>query len=221
MAPRDAANLVSRFDKEKLEMVLRKMPMASAESIQQVISYKEGTAARYMREDFVEVHPEQSVEEAIQQIRAMPQRPDSLYYVYVAGADGVLSGVVSLKHLVLTAPDRSLGDVMVTSMVTADISDPIEYVGEVMTKYDLMSLPVVDIQGKIRGVIDVEDILDVVIERAKAHQPVELSDGQKEELRKEKSLKGYAFHFIRDVGQFVTHLELLRLKKKDERRKDV
>jgi magnesium transporter len=214
MSANSAANLLSQFPRELIDPILKTMQKAKAEQVQEMLSYEEDTSARYMNESFIEIGGNSTAEEAINLIRKLENPPERLYYIYVVDDDRILVGVASLRRLVLADPTRQLSEIMISKPLSVEINDPIEYAGELVTKYDLMAIPVVDIYGKIRGIINIDDILDVVIDRAKADEPIELTDEEKEDLIKEKKIR-IPFHPIRDVGAFIKWLDSFRQKKKN------
>jgi CBS domain-containing protein len=216
MSANDAANLISEHP--KLDRILKAMEISAADRVRRMLSYKAGTVARYMNEYFVAVKSDLTVGQTIGHIRKLPRHPENFYYVYVLDENGTLCGVVSLKQLILQEPKKCIRDIMISKIISLEAVDPVEYAEELMTKYDLMSLPVTDSNGQFAGIIDIDDILDVVIERSKSNQPFELTDEQKEDIRKEKRLKRYYSALIKDVGQFLRDLEGIAIRKDGERK---
>lgn len=213
MHANDVANLLTNHAKDMLDSILKVMEKSSAEKIQKMLAFEQDAAARYMSESFVEVEYQMTAEEAIEHIRKLQTHPNILYYVYAVDENKSLCGVVSLKKLILAAPKTRIIDIMTPKPISVEINDPIEYVGELIEKYDLMAIPVIDVYGRINGVINIDDILDIVLERIKTNQPIELSGEEKEDLIKEKRMR-FPFHIIRDVGQFLRYLDTFRPKKK-------
>ena len=203
MPPNDAANLISYFNNDKIKSVLGKMQGSNAIRIQEMLAYKPETIARYMSESFFTVNAELSVEEIINIIRNLLSPPENFNYIYVVDENNSLKGVLSLKQLLMADQKTLIKDIMVQKVIALDINYPIEYVERVATKYDLVSLPVVDINNKLRGVINIVEILDLVVERTKSKEPFQLSDQEKDALEKDSRKKKANAHIIKDVGQFV------------------
>jgi magnesium transporter len=105
------------------------------------------------------------VADAIEAIRRYP-RKDSFFYVYCIDADNHLVGVLSLRHLILAQPDAMLSSIMVQHVVRTSIEAAQEEVAQLVAKYDLLSIPVVDLQNRLVGVVTVDDVLDVIQEEA-------------------------------------------------------
>jgi CBS domain-containing protein len=207
MPANDAANLISGYGNSQLDTLLKLMDLNAASKVQEMLSFKEGCAARHMDSIFVSVKKDATVQQTIEVIRNKGKLPDNLYYVYIVDDNDSLIGVVSLKHILMSDPETSVFKIMTTKLITIDISDPIQYVEEIMTKFDLMAIPAVDVNGRIKGVINAEDVLNFVISHTKKHKPIELTSEQKSDLKKERRLKAYTSRMIKDVGQFLKEIE--------------
>jgi len=201
-----AANLLSGQDKFISSQIMKQMTNDTAERIQLMLSLKPGSAARYMSDQFIEVSEHLTVAHALKRIRESNVKSTHLYYVYITADSGQILGAMSLRKMIMADPKVRLSSLSMQAPVTVDINDPIEYVAELMTKYDFMALPVVDVNSRIKGIVNIDDILDVMMDRAKAHQPLELSEEAKEDLLKEKK-KRFPFQLIQDTSQFIRYLE--------------
>jgi Mg/Co/Ni transporter MgtE len=207
--------MLAEYNADDASIMLKKMNSQNAVKIEELLSYKPGTVARYADDLFVAVQQSLTVEESITQLRALQRYPSSFYYVYITDENNTLVGVLSLKNLLLANPSSILKDIMKTKVVSVDMSHPIEYVKELITKYDLMSLPVIDINGRIKGVIDISKILDVVIDRTRSNEPFELNAEQKDTLDKNTRLRKYYSSIIKDMGKFMKDLDAIKPKKRD------
>jgi Mg/Co/Ni transporter MgtE len=215
MSASDAAYILAEYSTDEISLMLKKLNVQSAAKIEEMLSYKPGSVARYMEHLFVSVPQTMTVEEIMRYIRSLQKYPDNFNYVYVVDENEVLFGVISLKNIILADPSAVVKDIMITKLVTVDMSHPISYVKELITKHDLLSLPVIDIGGRIKGVIDIVEILDIILEETKDNEPLELTDEQKETVDKNKRLKKYYTNIVRDVGKFMVDLDSIKPKKKD------
>ena len=179
-----------------------------------MLAYKPETIARYMSESFFTVNAEHSVDEVMNTIRNLEKPPENFNYIYVVDENSILKGIVSLKELLMADPAKLIRDIMVSKVIALDINYPIEYVEKIATKYDLVSLPVVDINNKIRGVINIVEILDLVVDRTKSKEPFELSGEEAKTLEKESRIKKAYTHIIKDVSQVVKDVERKNKNKK-------
>ncbi|MGV8140894.1 MAG: magnesium transporter MgtE N-terminal domain-containing protein [Candidatus Woesearchaeota archaeon] len=215
MSPNDAASILSEYPIDEVTMMLKKMNLESATRLEEVLSYNPGTVARYMDHVFVTVPQTLTVEQAMAHIRSLKKYPYNFNYVYTIDENEVLFGVVSLKNLIIAEPSNLLKDIMVTKVVTVDMSHPIGYVKELITKHDLLSLPVIDVNGRLKGVVDIAKVLDVVLDQVPVAEPLELTADQKETLNKNQRLKKYYSSIVKDIGKFMKDLESIKPKKKD------
>jgi magnesium transporter len=164
-APDDAADLLDVLDDERRERVLELLGSTQGAQLESLLEGEEATAGSLMNTEFLALAEELSVAEAIEEIRRYPKK-ETFFYVYCVDGEGHLVGVLSLRTLILANPDAMLRDVMVQSVVRTQLDSAPEDVAQVVSKYDLMSVPVVDVQNRLVGVVTVDDVLDVIQEQA-------------------------------------------------------
>jgi magnesium transporter len=104
--------------------------------------------------------------EAIQAIRAWKPDAETIYYLFVIDMQGYLCGVVSLRQLVIAAPDTRIAEIMDTEVISVPVGTDQEECARIMRRYDLLALPVVNVDGMLLGVITVDDVMDVLEEEA-------------------------------------------------------
>ena len=215
MSPNDIANMVNDENNDQITLALNFMNKDIAVHVQEMLAYKEGSVARYMEESFITISPDLTVGTATDYVRSLSKYPTDFYYIYVVDENEVLIGVMSLKHLVVADANAIIRDIMKSKVISVDLNSPIEYVEELLTKYDLMSLPVIDINGKMRGIINIDDVLDIVMERAKHKESFELTEEQREDLGKKSRFRNYYSALVKDTNQFLKELDSIKPKKKD------
>jgi magnesium transporter len=164
-APDDAADLLDLLDDERRTRVLQALGAAQGAKLESLLQGEEETAGSLMNTEFLALNEDLTVAEAIEAIRLYP-RKESFFYVYCVDADQHLVGVLSLRSLILAAPSVRLRDIMVQSVVRTQIDSSPEEVAQLVSKYDLLSMPVVDLQNRLVGVVTVDDVLDVIQEQA-------------------------------------------------------
>jgi magnesium transporter len=160
MPAEHAADVVDELPIEQAEKVLDLMEEQHSEDVQGILEYPEQSAGRLMSADFVAVPETATVEEAINRIRRSITQ-ERAFDLYVVNGDRRLVGVVALHRLLIAdprSPLSSLADEVMNVRPEVDRED----VARLVTKYDLVSLPVVDGQGHLLGVISVDDVLDIV-----------------------------------------------------------
>ena len=164
-APDDAADLLDLLDDERRARILELLGASQSAKLASLLEGEEETAGSLMNSNFLALDEEMSVSEAIGAIRQFP-RKESFFYVYCVDADGRLVGVLSLRNLILASPEAKLRDLMVQSVVRTQIDSTPEEVAQLVSKYDLLSIPVVDAQNVLVGVVTVDDVIDVIQEQA-------------------------------------------------------
>ncbi|MDR2714902.1 MAG: CBS domain-containing protein [Coriobacteriales bacterium] len=164
MDPDDAADILGDLPYEKAEKLLWLMGVQDQARIRNLLGYKEKTAGGIMTTDFVTVSENATVAETVEQIRGKSEEYDAVHYVYSVDSQGRLIGAVSLRSLVLAAPETRIFDISVRELRTVSPDADQEEVAEGISKYDLLAMPVVDEDGKLLGIVTVDDAFDVIEE---------------------------------------------------------
>lgn len=164
-APDDAADLLDVLDEERRGRILEILGAAQGAKLESLLEGEEETAGSLMNTEFLALDEDLTVAEAIEAIRQYP-RKESFFYVYCVDSEQHLVGVLSLRSLILAALGSKLRDMMVQSVVRTQIDSSPEEVAQLVSKYDLLSIPVVDHQNVLVGVVTVDDVLDVIQEQA-------------------------------------------------------
>lgn len=171
MEPDDRADVVQTLELDLQKALLdelEKVDPEVAEETRELAAYPEDTAGGIMTTAFVGLPPETKIWQAIDEVRrlAREEEVEIVYYLYVLAYGDKLVGVVSLRDLILAEPGQTLSDVMSENVVRVKDTDLQEEVARSIAKYDFQALPVVDEQGRMLGVVTVDDVVDVVIEEA-------------------------------------------------------
>ncbi len=162
MSPDDRADLFNELDEATQNIVLRGVAHAEREDIRQLSSYEEGTAGSIMTSDYICLPPDTTAAEAISRMRTQAPKRKSMYYIYVVDAKRHLLGFVSLRDVILAPQNRKLGDLVHRDIIVAKADDDQEESVQKIAKYDLMSLPVVNEDDLLIGVITSDDAIDVM-----------------------------------------------------------
>lgn len=164
MDPDDAAALIEELDYDKAEKLLRLMGVKEEKAIRNLLGYEEDTAGRIMTNEFVALPATATVQDAIDALRALDEDFESIYYVYTTDAEGGLTGVLSMRTLVVADHGARLKDLAYRDVVWVAPDLDQEDVAEEMSKYDLVAIPVCDENRHILGIVTVDDALDVIAE---------------------------------------------------------
>jgi len=167
LPPDDAADLVQELDAEDRVHVVDFLDPVTRREVSALLAYEEDEAGGLMSPRFARVRPEMTVDEAIAYLRRQARRRlETIYYVYVLDAEQRLQGVVSFRELFATPGDRRMDEVMETELVTVPEHMDQESVSLLLAESDLLAVPVTDAAGRMKGIVTVDDIVDVVQEEA-------------------------------------------------------
>ena len=160
MEPDEATALLSELPEDKKRKLFQTMEKPSREVLQELLTYKEGTAGRIMTTDYVSVREDQTVGDAIRAFKGTTHPLESVAYIYVLDAEGRLRGVITLRHLLLMDKETPVKDLMNTRLVRVWTDDDVGAVAEVFGKYKFLMVPVVDEENVLVGVITFQDIME-------------------------------------------------------------
>ncbi|NVJ07702.1 magnesium transporter [Myxococcus sp. AM001] len=167
LPPDDLADLVQAVEPEQAESILSQLDDASRREVNVLLAYAEDDAGGLMNPRFARVRPDMSIDEAISYLRKQArERVETVYYAYVLDAEQHLQGVLSLRQLFQSASDKRVADVMQRDVITVSEDTDQEAVSRLFTEHGFMALPVLDAQQRMKGIVTVDDIVDVVQEEA-------------------------------------------------------
>jgi len=179
------ANLLDALDTDDAVDVLADLPdeialqllpdLEDTEDLTELLEYGEETAGGIMAREYVTVQPDWTLQEATEEVRRHADDVDEIYTAYVVDDSGVLVGVVSLKQLLLSPASVPVQDIMETDFISVSVEVDQEKIGEIVQRYDLLSVPVVDDDGRMLGRITIDDVVDVI--RDEAAEDIQLMSG--------------------------------------------
>ena len=162
----DAADLVGDLPEYRAVEILGSLEEDVSEELEKLLPYEDDTAGGLMALEFVAVRSSATVQEAIDRIREKREEVENLYYLFTVDDSDRLAGVVSLKDLVLAAPDSRVSEIMNPELISVNVHVDQEEVAHLFMKYDLVSIPVVDDLNRLVGRITHDDIMDVIEDEA-------------------------------------------------------
>jgi len=167
LAPDDAADAVQAAPDEERDGLLALLDDSARKEVTALLAYAEDQAGGLMSPRFARVRPDMTADEAISYLHKQArERVETIYYVYVLDAQQCLVGVVSFRQLFEAPGSRKVRDLMQTDVVTVSEQLDQEDVGLLFARHSLLAIPVVDADGHMKGVVTVDDIVDVVQEEA-------------------------------------------------------
>lgn len=166
MSPDEAADLLAELPSQRSENLLELMEDDDAEDVRKLLLYHEESAGGIMTTDYVTIRPGLTAEKAICAIREAGEEAELVYYVYVTDELNHLVGVFSLSDLIMAQPDVKVTEFMHKRVVSVKLEDEQNEVAQVISKYNLMAVPVVDDKNIMHGIVTVDDALDKIIPTA-------------------------------------------------------
>ena len=166
MEPDEAADLLAELPEARSRGLLELMNKEDSDDVRKLLSYPEDFAGGIMTTEYAYVPPDVTAEEAIRYLRQNASDAETLFYVYVTDSQDHLMGVFSLKGLIFADPTAKVTDFMEDRVKTVHLTDEQDEVAQVITKYDLLAIPVVDDQNVMHGIVTADDALDKIIPTA-------------------------------------------------------
>ena len=163
MDPDEAADLIAQMPPERMERLLSRMEAEDAADVQELLSYAPDSAGGIMTTEFIGLPNTLTAQQTIDRLRELEPDAETIYYLYVVDEGERLTGVLSLRDLIVSPPARPIVDFMKTQCMKVEIDDSVDDVRDLITKYDLLAVPVVDGEGVLRGIITVDDVIDRMV----------------------------------------------------------
>jgi len=161
----DAADIIGKLPEELSREVLTLLERDDDDEVGDLLRYDEDTAGGIMTPDFIALHEDVTVQDAIETLR-QNREVDMAFYLYVLNDHEQLVGVLSLRKLVLVGPTRVLKDIMEPNVASVRLHTDQEDVARMVARYNLLAVPVVDDNNKLEGIVTVDDVIDVIREEA-------------------------------------------------------
>ena len=182
----DVADLIDLLPEKVSEAVLKKMHRAGVEEVADLLSFADDTAGRIMTPDFIALREDITAKEAIASLQKEYSDVEMPFYLYVVDEYGNLTGVSSLRQLVVVPPDTPLKQFMTTEVFSVRTDTDQEEVARLVARYDILAVPVVDDNNRLVGIVTVDDVIDII--RTEATEDILKMAGVGEEYVETKSI---------------------------------
>ena len=166
MSPDEAADLLSELPPERSNDLLKLMDKEEAEEVQELLRYEEDTAGGLMTTEYVSVFPNMTAAQTIDHLRKVGEEAELVYYVYVTDNQDHLIGVFSLSDLIVARPETPITDFMHKRVVSVELDTKQDEIAQIIAKYNLIAVPVVDAENKMHGIVTSDDALDKILPTA-------------------------------------------------------
>jgi Mg/Co/Ni transporter MgtE (contains CBS domain) len=166
MEPDEAADLLAELPEHRSRGLLALMNKEDSDDVRKLLTYPEDSAGGIMTTEYACVPPNVTAEAAINFLRQNASDAETLFYVYVTDMQDHLMGVFSLKQLIFAEPTAHVEEFMEDRVKSVNLTDEQNEIAQVITKYDLLAIPVVDDQNVMQGIVTADDALDKIIPTA-------------------------------------------------------
>ncbi|MGW8193450.1 MAG: magnesium transporter [Desulforhopalus sp.] len=162
MDPDDRVDLLKGVDEEVRQAIMPLIAQVERNEIRRLWHYEEGTAGAAMTTEYAMLPKDLTVEDALLQLRLQAPDKETIYYIYLTDSDRRLIGILSLRDLIIARRRKTLESIMQTQVISVPHDMGVEEVAGVISKYDLLAVPVVDTENKLLGIITIDDVVDIM-----------------------------------------------------------
>ena len=159
----EAADLLDGVEEDKAEELLNEMETESSEEIRELMEYPDNEVGSIMTTDYISFNENLTVGQTLEELRRLKPESDTIYYLYVLDDEERLIATVSLRDIVISEPEVLLKDLMNTKVIFSYAHDKINSLAEIISKYSLLAVPVVDENSVMQGMVIIDDVIDTLI----------------------------------------------------------
>lgn len=162
----DMADILSQLEEDEREGVMELLSQEDADDVKELLIYEEESAGGIMTTGYIEVNKDMTAKDAIEHMRENAKDAETIYYIYVVDNQERLVGVISLRELITARDSNIVADLMSENIISVYVDEDREEAVRLVSKYNLVAIPVIDRQKRLKGIITVDDIIDVMEEEA-------------------------------------------------------
>ncbi len=159
----EVADILDEMEDEKAEELLDEMESEASEEVRELMEYDEDTVGSLMTTDYISFNENATIDMTINELRKLKPESDTIYYLYVLDDDERLVATVSLRDIVISEPDVMLKQIMNEKIIFVYDDDQIDSLAEIVSKYSLLAIPVVDKEMRMLGMVIIDDIIHTLI----------------------------------------------------------
>ncbi len=166
----EVAYILDEIEDEKAELLLKEMDSESSQEVRELLEYPDNSAGGLMTTDVLSFSPLLTVDEVIRELRIIKPEPSELYSLFVTEKNDELVGTFDLRDLVVSDPETVLRDIMKSEPVFLYDYQRIDDIAEMISKYNLLAVPVVDEQNQLQGMVVVDDVIEDLINKRRTNK---------------------------------------------------
>jgi magnesium transporter len=161
----EVADILDELEDEKAELLLKEMDTESSQEVRELLEYPDNSVGSLMSTDFIAFKPVTTVEEVIAELRLKKPEPSELYNLFVTEKNDELIGTFNLRDLVIAPPLSLVSSIMKTEPVFLYDNQKVDDIAELVSKYNLLAVPVVDSNDQLQGMVVVDDVVEDLINK--------------------------------------------------------
>ncbi len=162
MSPDDRVRLFDELPAKIVRRLLEQLSLQERQATALLLGYEAQTAGRIMTPEYVALKESWTVARTLEHIRAQAELSETVYYLFVTNLARQLTGILSLRQLVIGQAEQTIGDIMTREVVSVQTSTDQEEVARIIQRYDFLAVPVVDTENRLVGIITVDDVIDIL-----------------------------------------------------------
>jgi CBS domain-containing protein len=163
----EAADLIDELEDDKAEQLLNEIEKESSDDIRDILKYEDDEVGSLMATDFISFNEDKTVEETINELRKLKPESNTIYYLYVVDNNDKLLATVSLRDLVIADPKTPLKNIMNKNIISVYDTDKLDSLAEIISKYNLLAIPVTNKEMTMEGVVVIDDIVEDLLDKRK------------------------------------------------------
>lgn len=159
----EATDLLGELSRRDADRILTQVGTKKARRLSTLLRHKSNSAGGLMTTEILTLPNTMTVGEAIEHVKSLPFKAETIYYAYVVDPENHLEGIITFKHLLTSRPEQKITEVMVSKPVSVHVSDSAREVAYIIDKYNFLAVPVIDQNKVLQGIITIDDVLSLVI----------------------------------------------------------
>jgi len=163
----EAADLLDELEDEKVELLLNEMETESSKEVRELLEYEDKEVGSLMTTDYLSFRETMTIEGTLDELRLQKPEADMIYSLFITDSDEKLIATVSLRDLVISSPTITLAEIMQKDFISVTDEDKIDTLAAIISKYDLLAIPVTDAQNMLVGMVVIDDIVEDLMYKGK------------------------------------------------------
>lgn len=160
----NVVGFLSYRDEEERQALLNQLDATERKRVEEMLAYEPETAGSIMTKGFISVSLENTVQQTVNMVRTFAKETEMVYYIYVLDNESRLTGILSLRDMIIHPEDTKVKDVMLTQLAFVRVDDDQEAVARMIQDYDLLAVPVLNDEDGMLGIVTVDDVMDILVE---------------------------------------------------------